>query len=198
MAHRASAPTCVPTVGPSAASGSRGCCDGPGARIFRNTFADIARILERCAENGVRFEIECDDVGHLCTLAHFVDRGLVRPPSFVQSVFGILGGIGPHPEDVAHMKRTADRRFGADDWVWSVLGAGRNLMAVAAQALANGGNVRVGLEDSPWIGPGRLAETNAEQVTRARRLVEDPDPGVASPDDARRMLGLKGHHRVRF
>jgi uncharacterized protein (DUF849 family) len=172
--------------------------EGSDARIFRNTFADIAYILERCADQGTRFEIECYDIGHLYTLAHFVDRGLVRPPLFVQSVFGILGGIGSHPEDVAHMKRTADRLFGADDWVWSVLGAGRNQLPVAAQALANGGNVRVGLEDSLWSGPGRLAETNAEQVARACRLVEDLGLNVASPDDARRMLGLKGHDRVRF
>jgi uncharacterized protein (DUF849 family) len=172
--------------------------EGSDARIFRNTFADIAHILERCADNGTRFEIECYDIGHLYTLAHFVDRGLVRPPLFVQSVFGILGGIGPHPEDVAHLKRTADRLFGADAWVWSVLGAGRNQMTVAAQALANGGNVRVGLEDSLWLGPGRLAATNAEQVTGARRLIEDLGLAVASPDDARRMLDLKGYDGVRF
>jgi uncharacterized protein (DUF849 family) len=137
--------------------------EGSRERIFKNTFADIEYILTTCAENGTRFEIECYDIGHLYTLAHFVDRGLVRPPLFVQSVFGLLGGIGPHPEDVMQMKRTADRLFG-DQYRWSVLGAGRNQMPIAAMAAAMGGNVRVGLEDSLWIGPGQLAESNAQQV----------------------------------
>ena len=128
--------------------------EGSKDRIFKNTFADIEHILTTCADNGTRFEIECYDIGHLYTLAHFVDRGLVKPPFFVQSVFGILGGIGPHPEDVMHMRRTADRLFG-NDYHWSVLGAGRNQFAIAAQAIALGGNIRVGLEDSLWIGPGR-------------------------------------------
>jgi uncharacterized protein (DUF849 family) len=166
-------------------------------RIFRNTFADIEKILTTCAENGTRFEIECYDIGHLYTLAHFVDRGLVKPPFFVQSVFGILGGIGPHPEDVMHMRRTADRLFGAD-YHWSVLGAGRNQMAVAAQAIALGGNIRVGLEDSLWIGPGQLAKTNAEQVAKARRLVKEFGLEVATPDEARAILLLKGGDRVAF
>jgi uncharacterized protein (DUF849 family) len=166
-------------------------------RIFRNTFADIEKILTTCAENGTRFEIECYDIGHLYTLAHFVDRGLVKPPFFVQSVFGILGGIGPHPEDVMHMRRTADRLFGAD-YHWSVLGAGRNQMAVAAQAIALGGNIRVGLEDSLWIGPGQLAKTNAEQVVKARRLVKEFGLEVATPDEARAILLLKGGDRVAF
>jgi uncharacterized protein (DUF849 family) len=166
-------------------------------RIFKNTFADIERILTTCAENGTRFEIECYDIGHLYTLAHFVDRGLVKPPFFVQSVFGILGGIGAHPEDVMHMRRTADRLFGAD-YQWSVLGAGRNQMVIAAQALALGGNIRVGLEDSLWIGPGQLAKTNAEQVAKARRLVEEFGLEVAAPDEARAILSLKGGDRVAF
>ncbi|GIX11713.1 3-keto-5-aminohexanoate cleavage protein [Elioraea sp.] len=171
--------------------------EGSKERIFKNTFADIEFILSSCAENGTRFEIECYDIGHLYTLAHFLDRGLVKPPLFVQSVFGILGGIGTHPEDVAHMKRTADRLFGRD-YQWSVLGAGRNQFAIAAQAVVMGGHVRVGLEDSLWIGPGRLARSNAEQVTRARQLVEGLGLEVASADDARRMLALKGADRVNF
>jgi uncharacterized protein (DUF849 family) len=166
-------------------------------RIFKNTFKDIAGILTTCAENGTRFEIECYDIGHLYTLAHFVDRGLVKAPFFVQSVFGILGGIGGHPEDVMHMKRTADRLFGAD-LQWSVLGAGRNQMTIAAQAAAMGGNVRVGLEDSLWIGPGQLARTNAEQVTKVRQIIEGLGLEIATPDEAREMLQLKGADRVNF
>ena len=135
--------------------------EGSRDRIFKNTFADIEHILTTCAANGTRFEIECYDIGHLYTLAHFVDRGLVRPPLFVQSVFGILGGIGTHPEDVMQMKRTADRLFG-DQYRWSVLGVGRHQLPIAGMAAAMGGNVRVGLEDSLWIGPGRLAKSNAE------------------------------------
>jgi uncharacterized protein (DUF849 family) len=171
--------------------------EGSKERIFRNTFADIEFILTSCAENGTRFEIECYDIGHLYTLAHFLDRGLVKPPLFVQSVFGILGGIGTHPEDVAHMKRTADRLFGRD-YQWSVLGAGRNQFAIAAQAVVMGGHVRVGLEDSLWIGPGKLARSNAEQVARARQLIEGLGLEVATPDDARQMLSLKGADRVKF
>ena len=171
--------------------------EGSRDRIFRNTFADIEYILTTCAENGTRFEIECYDIGHLYTLAHFVERGLIKPPLFVQSVFGLLGGIGPHPEDVAHMKRTADRLFG-NDYQWSVLGAGRNQLAIAAQAAAMGGNVRVGLEDSLWIGPGKLAESNAQQVRLARQIIEGLGLEIATPDDARAMLSLKGGDRVNF
>jgi uncharacterized protein (DUF849 family) len=171
--------------------------EGSRDRIFRNTFADIEYILTTCAENGTRFEIECYDIGHLYTLSHFVERGLIKPPLFVQSVFGLLGGIGPHPEDVAHMKRTADRLFGSD-YQWSVLGAGRNQLAIAAQAAAMGGNVRVGLEDSLWIGPGRLAESNAQQVRLARQIIEGLGLEIATPDDARAMLSLKGGDRVNF
>ena len=166
-------------------------------RIFRNTFKDIAGILTRCSENGTRFEIECYDIGHLYTLAHFAERGLVKPPFFVQSVFGILGGIGPHPEDVAHMKRTADRLFGKD-YQWSVLGAGRHQLPIAAQAAAMGGNIRVGLEDSLWLGAGQMAKSNAEQVMRARQIIEGLGLEVATPDDAREMLQLKGADRVNF
>jgi uncharacterized protein (DUF849 family) len=172
--------------------------EGSRERIFKNTFADIEYILTTCAENGTRFEIECYDIGHLYTLAHFADRGVVKPPFFIQSVFGILGGIGPHPEDVMHMRRTADRLFGRATYHWSVLGAGRNQMPIAAMAAAMGGNVRVGLEDSLWIGPGRLAESNAAQVLRARHIIEGLGLEIATPDEARQILGLKGADNVAF
>ncbi|MBL8573420.1 MAG: 3-keto-5-aminohexanoate cleavage protein [Hyphomicrobiaceae bacterium] len=171
--------------------------EGSRARIFRNTFADIETILTRCAENGTRFEIECYDIGHLYTCAHFVDRGLIKPPFFIQSVFGILGGIGTHPEDVMHMKRTADRLFG-DAYRWSVLGAGRMQMPIATQSILLGGNVRVGLEDSIWAGKGRLAASNAEQVTIARGLIESLGLEVATAAEARDILNLKGGDQVNF
>ena len=171
--------------------------EGSRERIFKNTFADIEYILKTCAENGTRFEIECYDIGHLYTLRHFADRGIVKPPFFIQSVFGILGGIGPHPEDVLHMKRTADRLFG-DQYHWSVLGAGRNQMTIALMSAAMGGNVRVGLEDSLWIGPGQLARSNAEQVKKVRALIEALGLEIATPDAARAMLELKGADKVAF
>jgi uncharacterized protein (DUF849 family) len=171
--------------------------EGSKDRIFKNTFADIEMILTTCADNGTRFEIECYDIGHLYTLAHFVDRGLVKPPFFVQSVFGILGGIGAHPEDVMHMRRTADRLFGSD-YHWSVLGAGRNQMPIAAMSAAMGGNVRVGLEDSLWLGPGQLASSNAAQVRHVRQIIEGLGLAIASPDEAREALALKGGDRVEF
>ena len=171
--------------------------EGSHDLVFKNTFRDIATILEACAGHGTRFEIECYDIGHLYTAAHFVDRGLLRPPLFIQSVFGIRGGIGPHPEDVVHMKRTADRLFGAD-YQWSVLGAGRNQMFAATQSAVMGGNVRVGLEDSLWIAKGRLARSNAEQVSKIRRILAELGLEVATPDDARRLLRLKGPSEVNF
>jgi uncharacterized protein (DUF849 family) len=171
--------------------------EGSRDRIFKNTFADIEHILTSCAENGTRFEVECYDIGHLYTLAHFAERGVIKPPFFVQSVFGILGGIGPHPEDVAHMKRTADRLFG-NEYHWSVLGAGRNQLPIAAMAAAMGGNVRVGLEDSLWIGAGKLAESNAQQVTKARQIIVGLGLDIASSDEARDILELKGGDRVNF
>ena len=131
------------------------------------------------------------------TAAHFLDRGLVKPPLFIQSVFGIRGGIGNHPEDVIHMKRTADRLFG-DAYYWSVLGAGRAQMQIAAQAAVMGGNVRVGLEDSLWIGRGQLAKSNAEQVAKARRILEELGLAIATPEDAREMLKLKGGRNTGF
>ena len=166
-------------------------------RIFKNTFKDIETILTKCADNGTRFEVECYDIGHLYTCRHFADRGLIKPPFFIQSVFGILGGIGQHPEDVMHMKRTADRLFG-DDYQWSVLGAGAKQMQIAAQAAMMGGNVRVGLEDSLWLGRGKLAESNAAQVRFAVKMIEDLGLEVATPEEAREMLELKGGHDVNF
>ena len=165
--------------------------------VFKNTYQDIEYILRTCAENNTRFEFECYDTSHLYNLAHFLDRGLVQTPLFVQTVFGILGGIGPHPEDVLHMKRTADRLFGTS-YRWSVLGAGRNQMPIAAMAAAMGGNVRVGLEDSLWDGPGRLAESNAVQVRRARQILEGLGLEIATPAEARDILALKGGDQVGF
>ncbi|UCH24922.1 MAG: 3-keto-5-aminohexanoate cleavage protein [Trueperaceae bacterium] len=165
--------------------------------IFKNTFADIEVILQTCSHQGTRFEFECYDIGHLYTLAHFVARGLVTPPYFVQSIFGILGGIGAHPEDVAHMRRTAERLFGAD-LRWSVLGAGAAQLRIAAQSVALGGHLRVGLEDSLWAGKGRLATTNAEQVELAVKIVRGLGLDVASPDEARAILDLKGADTVGF
>ena len=165
--------------------------------VFRNTFKDIEYVLQACSGNGTRFEFECYDTAHLYNLAHFVDRGLVKGPLFIQTVFGILGGIGTHPDDVAHMKRTADRLFGAD-YVWSVLGAGRSQMNLAAVAAAQGGNVRVGLEDNLWEGPGTLSRKNADQVRRVRRILEALSLEIATPDEARAILNLMGANNVGF
>ncbi len=165
--------------------------------VFRNSFKNIEYILETCYDNDTRFEFECYDIAHLYNLAHFAERGLVKPPYFVQSVFGILGGIGTHPEDVIHMKRTADRLFG-DDYRWSVLGAGSSQFRVAAQAAAMGANIRVGLEDSLWAGKGKLATSSADQVRMARKIVEGLGLELATPDEAREILGLKGGDKVAF
>ncbi len=163
--------------------------------VFKNTFADIELVLRTCGDGGTRFEFECYDTAHLYNLAHFVDRGLVKPPFFVQTVFGLLGGIGAHGDDVAHMRRTADRLFGAN-YQWSVLGAGKAQMRVAAMSAAMGGHVRVGLEDSLWAGPGRLATGNAEQVRTVRGILEGLGLAIASPNDARALLALKGRANV--
>lgn len=171
--------------------------EGSRDLVFRNSFQDIEYVLDTCYGNGTRFEFECYDTSHLYNLAHFADRGLVKAPFFVQSVFGLLGGIGPHPEDVMHMKRTADRLFGAD-FRWSVLGAGSNQFRIAAQAAALGGNVRVGLEDSIWAGKGELATSNAVQVTKVRQIIEGLGLSVATPDEAREILSLKGGDQVAF
>jgi uncharacterized protein (DUF849 family) len=165
--------------------------------VFKNTYTDIERLLGILSPMGVRFEFECYDTSHLYNLAHFLDRGLVKAPLFVQTVFGILGGIGAHQEDVMHMKRTADRLFG-DNYEWSVLGAGARQMPIAAMAAAMGGNVRVGLEDSLWAGKGKLATSNAEQVRIVRQIVEGLGLSVATPAEAREILALKGGDRTQI
>jgi uncharacterized protein (DUF849 family) len=159
--------------------------------VFKNTYKDIEGLLALLTPLGTKFEFECYDTSHLYNLAHFRDRGLVTGPLFIQTCFGILGGIGSHPDDVMHMKRTADRLFG-DSYEWSVLGAGARQMSIVAMAASMGGNVRVGLEDSLWAGRGKLAETNAQQVKMAREIIENMGLSVASPDEAREILALKG------
>ena len=165
--------------------------------VFKNTFQDIETILRVGNDNGTRFEFECYDISHLYNLAHFVDRGLAKVPLFIQSVFGLLGGIGGHPEDLMHMKRTADRLFG-QNYQWSILGAGRSQMSLAAQGAAQGAHVRVGLEDSLWIAPGELARSNADQVTKIRQILTGLSLEIASPDEARALLDLKGGDDVNF
>lgn len=165
--------------------------------IFRNTFGDVEHVMTTLGAGGTRFEFECYDTSHLYNLKHFYDRGLVTGPLFIQTVFGLMGGIGAHPDDVLHMKRTADRLFG-DNYRWSVLGAGRNQLNIAAMAAAMGGNVRVGLEDNLWAGKGKLAETNAQQVRAARQIIEGLGLEVATPAEAREILALKGGDRVSF
>jgi uncharacterized protein (DUF849 family) len=166
--------------------------------IFRNTFRDIEFLMKELGEGcGTRFEFECYDLGHLYTLAHFLERGIVKPPLFVQTIFGILGGIGADPENVAHMKRIADKLFG-DQYHWSVLAAGRHQLPFVSMAAIMGGNVRVGLEDSIYVGKGQLAKSNAEQVTRIRTILEALSLEVATPAEARAMLSLKGGDQVAF
>ncbi|MBV9197870.1 MAG: 3-keto-5-aminohexanoate cleavage protein [Solirubrobacterales bacterium] len=159
--------------------------------IFRNTFRDIERLVTELGANGTKFEFECYDVGHLYNLAHFVDRKLVQPPLFVQTVLGILGGIGPEAENLMHMKATADRLFG-EDYYWSVLGAGRHQTSLVTMSAILGGNVRVGLEDSIYLAKGELAKSNAEQVAKIRRILTELSLETASAHEARQMLGLKG------
>lgn len=165
--------------------------------IFRNTFADIEHIMTGLGEGGTRFEFECYDVGHLYNLAHMLDRGFVRLPMFIQLIVGTLGGIGPGPENLVFMKETADRLFGKD-YRWSVLAGGRHQMNMATMAATMGGNVRVGLEDSLYAGKGKLATSNAEQVRMIRRILEKLSMEIASPAEARQMLGLKGQDKVAF
>ncbi|WP_428492922.1 3-keto-5-aminohexanoate cleavage protein [Rhodopila sp.] len=166
--------------------------------IFRNTFKDIEGIVERLGKaHGTRFEFECYDIGHLYNLAYCLDRGIVEPPLFVQSIFGITGGIGAEPRNLLFAKETADRLFG-DAYCWSVLAAGRHQMAFTTMAGINGGNVRVGLEDSLYIGKGQLAKSNAEQVAKIRRILEDLSLEIATPAEARAILKLKGGDRVGF
>lgn len=166
--------------------------------IFRNTFRDIRRILAELGEGcGTRFEFECYDASHLYNLAHFVDAGLVKPPFFIQTIFGILGGIGPDPDNVAFLRQTANRLFGKE-YEWSVLGAGRHQMQLLTFASIMGAHVRVGLEDSLYLGPGRMAESNAKQVAKIRHILDELGYAIASPDEARTMLGLKGAESVSF
>ena len=171
--------------------------EGSKDLIFRNTYGDLEAVLTELSVNDTRYEFECYDTSHLYNLAHFVERGLVKAPFFIQTVFGILGGIGTHPDDVMHMKRTADRLFG-DDYRWSVLGAGASQIKIASMAAAMGGNVRVGLEDSLWIGKGRLAQSNAEQVLKVRGILEGLGLEIATPAEAREILQLKGLDKVAF
>ncbi|MCA0239581.1 MAG: 3-keto-5-aminohexanoate cleavage protein [Proteobacteria bacterium] len=172
--------------------------EGTRSAIFRNTFADIEQIFERLGRaHGTRFEFECYEVGHLYNLKHFVDRGLVTGPIFLQFVLGVLGGIGADPENLVHMKHIADKLFG-ERYQWSVLGAGRHQMPLVTQAALMGGNVRVGLEDSLMSGPGRLATSNAEQVRTIRGVLEALGMAIATPDEARQMLGLKGRDKIRL
>jgi uncharacterized protein (DUF849 family) len=171
--------------------------EGSHDLVFRNSYKDIRYALETLNETGTRYEFECYDTSHLHNLHYFWTEGLVQAPLFIQTVFGLLGGIGPDPEEVMHMKRTADRLFG-DNYRWSVLGAGRSQMPIAAIGAAMGGNVRVGLEDSLWLSKGKLAETNAKQVEQVRKIVEGLGLNPATPDEAREMLALKGGDRVNF
>jgi len=166
--------------------------------IVSNTFGQIERIIREVGMRyGTRFEFECYDVSHLYTLAHFLDRKLLTPPLFVQTIFGLLGGIGAEPEDLLHMRRTADRLFGKD-YQWSILAAGRHQMNLCTMGAIMGGNVRVGLEDSLYIGKGALARSNAEQVAKIRRIVEELSLEIATADEARQMLALKGGDEVAF
>lgn len=165
--------------------------------VFRNSFKDIEYALTTLREADIKFEFECYDTAHLYNLKHFLDRGLVKPPLFVQTVFGILGGIGTHAEDVMHMRRTADRLFGKQ-YQWSVLGAGAAQLRIAAMSASMGGNVRVGLEDSLWAGPGQLATSSAVQVGLVRQVIEGLGKTIATPDEARSMLCLKGADQVAF
>jgi uncharacterized protein (DUF849 family) len=166
--------------------------------VVSNSFAQIERFVKELGDGcGTRFECECYDVGHLYTLAHFVDRKLLTPPLFVQTIFGVLGGIGPHPEDLMHMRRTADRLFGSD-YQWSILAAGRHQINLATIGATMGGNVRVGMEDSIYLGPGQLAKSNAEQVAKIRGILENLSLEIATPAEARAMLKLKGGDKVAF
>ncbi|PVY80485.1 uncharacterized protein (DUF849 family) [Cupriavidus alkaliphilus] len=172
--------------------------EGMEDMIFRNTFRDIKNILTEFRDHGTRFEFECYDVGHLYNLAYFVDAGLIKPPFFIQSVFGILGGIGADPENLSVMRATADRLFGRENYHFSILGAGRHQMPLVTMGAILGGNVRVGLEDSVYLSRGVKARSNAEQVRKIRRILEELSFEIASPAEARQMLGLKGRDAVSF
>ncbi|MCY1254247.1 3-keto-5-aminohexanoate cleavage enzyme [compost metagenome] len=166
--------------------------------IFKNTFKDIKNIVTELSEHGTRFELECYDVGHLYNLAHFVDEGLIKPPFFIQSIYGILGGLGPDPENITMMRTVADRLFGRESYEFSVLGAGRHQMTLLTAGAIMGGNVRVGLEDSIFIEKGKMARSNAEQVNKIRRILEELSFDIATPAEAREILRLKGREHVGF
>ncbi len=166
--------------------------------VFKNTFADIEYILRNLGEGGTRFELECYDVGQLYNLAYFVDRQIIKPPLFIQAIFGILGGLGSDAENLFVMRSTADRLFGRDSYQMSVLGAGRHQMAVLTMGAILGANVRCGLEDNLYLGPGVKAKSNAEQVRKIRRIIEELSYEIATPAEAREMLQLKGAENVRF
>jgi len=166
--------------------------------VFRNTFADIEYLLCHLGEGGTRFELECYDVGHLYNLAYFVDRSLIKPPIFIQAIFGILGGLGPDPENLFVMRSTSDRLFGRENYQFSILGAGRHQMSLLTVGAILGANVRVGLEDSLYLGPGTKAKSNAEQVLKIRRILEELSFEIATPSEVREMLQLKGKENVRF
>jgi len=166
--------------------------------IFRNTFKDIKYILQTLGDEGTRFELECYDVGHLYNLAYFVDEGLIKPPFFIQSIYGILGGMGPDPENLAMMRTVADRLFGRGVYEFSILGAGRHQMSLLTMGAIMGGNVRVGLEDSIYLGKGVKAKSNAEQVRKIRRILEELSLEIATPAEAREILKLKGRDKVSF
>jgi uncharacterized protein (DUF849 family) len=172
--------------------------EGMKSAVFRNTFADIEYILANLGESGTRFELECYDVGHLYNLAYFIDRGVIKPPIFIQAVFGILGGLGPEPENLFTMRSTADRLFGRDNYLYSVLGAGRHQMPLLTMGAIMGANVRVGLEDNLFISPGVKAKSNAEQVKKIRRILDELSMEIATPSEVREMLQLKGAANVHF
>ena len=172
--------------------------EGMKSAVFRNTYADIEYILANLGERGTRFELECYDVGHLYNLAYFIERGLIKPPIFIQAVFGILGGLGPEPENLFTMRSTADRLFGRDNYLYSVLGAGRHQMPLLTMGAIMGANVRVGLEDNLFISPGVKATSNAEQVRKIRRILDELSMEIATPSEVREMLQLKGAANVHF
>jgi uncharacterized protein (DUF849 family) len=166
--------------------------------VFQNTFADIEYILRNLGNEGTRFECECYDVGQLYNLAYFVDRKIIQPPFLIQAIFGILGGLGPDPENVLVMRSTADRLFGRDNYHFSVLGAGRHQMSLLTMGAILGANVRVGLEDNLYLGPGVKAKSNAEQVRMIRRILEELSFEIATPAEVREVLQLKGPENIRF
>jgi len=172
--------------------------EGMKSAVFRNTFSDIEYILANLGESGTRFELECYDVGHLYNLAYFIDRNIIKPPIFIQAVFGILGGLGADPENIFVMRSTADRLFGRDNYHFSVLGAGRHQMSLLTMGAIMGSNVRVGLEDNLFIGPGVKATSNAEQVRKIRRILDELSFEIATPSEVREMLDLKGAENVHF